>query len=73
MSLSPAGVPLLTVADYAALGETDPGYTELVEGRLLLSPSPGPSHQVVLVELCAQIYNQLPPGRAVVHAVDIDL
>jgi len=37
VSLSPAGVPLLTVADCVALGETDPGYTELVEGRLLLS------------------------------------
>ena len=29
----------LTVAEYLELGEVEPGYTELEEGRLLLSPS----------------------------------
>ena len=33
---------LWTVAEYAAIGETEPGYTELVGGRLLISPSPPP-------------------------------
>ena len=37
---------LLTVTDYAALGETEPGYTELVNGRLLLSPIPTPDHNM---------------------------
>ena len=36
---------LLTVAEYLAIGEIEPGYTELVEGRLLLSPSPVPAQQ----------------------------
>ena len=33
---------LLTVTEYAELGETESGYRELVEGRLLVSPSPVP-------------------------------
>lgn len=42
---------LLTVAEYAALGETEPGYTELQEGRLLMSPSPRPVHNIASLEL----------------------
>ena len=30
---------LLTVAEYAQLGETNTGYTELQEGNLIMSPS----------------------------------
>ena len=30
----------LTVAEYLEIGEVEPGYTELAEGRLVLSPSP---------------------------------
>ncbi|GAB2872938.1 PDDEXK family nuclease [Lentzea nigeriaca] len=37
---------LLTVAQYAALGETEDGYTELVNGRLIMSPSPLADHNV---------------------------
>lgn len=33
-------VHLLTVAEYVELDETESGYTELLEGRLLMSPSP---------------------------------
>jgi len=33
---------LLTVTEYAELSETESGYRELVEGRLLVSPSPVP-------------------------------
>lgn len=41
----PAPEPaLLTVADFLALGETEPGYDELVEGRVVTSPSPLPRH-----------------------------
>jgi Uma2 family endonuclease len=64
---------LLTIAEYAALGEIDPGYTELIEGRLVWSPSPGPQHQVALLELAIQLRSQLPPDLVVISAVDIDL
>lgn len=64
---------LLTIAEYAALGEIDPGYTELVEGRLLWSPGPGPCHQVALLGLAIQLGSQLRPDLEVVPAVDIDL
>lgn len=36
---------LLTIGEYVALGETEHGYTELVEGRLLTSPSPAVKHR----------------------------
>ncbi|HEX6352996.1 hypothetical protein [Actinophytocola sp.] len=29
------------MAEYSALGETAWGYTELIQGRVLMSPSPG--------------------------------
>ena len=64
---------LWTVAEYAAIGETEPGYTELVAGRLLMSPSPTPSHQTALANLGMQLANQLPPGLEVILDVDIDL
>jgi Uma2 family endonuclease len=64
---------LLTIAEYAALGEIDPGYTELIEGRLVWSPSPGPQHQVALLELAIQLGSQLRPNLEVIPAVDIDL
>ena len=35
----------LTVAEYLEIGEVEPGYTELAEGRLVLSPSPKYSAQ----------------------------
>jgi hypothetical protein len=41
MKIQPvAPLHLLTVAEYLAIGEIEPGYSELVEGRLLMSPSP---------------------------------
>jgi hypothetical protein len=35
---------LLTVAEYLEIGEIELGYSELVEGRLLMSPSPAFDH-----------------------------
>ncbi len=64
---------LLTVEEYAELGEPDFGYTELVEGRLLLSPSPAPRHNIASFELAAQVKPQLPSNLTVVQDVDIDL
>jgi Uma2 family endonuclease len=64
---------LLTVAEYAELGETESGYTELLEGRLLMSPSPVPDHNVAAAELLVQLRPQLPEQLEVIPDVDVDL
>src|SRR2546430_1290173 len=64
---------LLTVAEYAALGVTEPGYTELVEGHLFMSPSPTPNHNIAVSELAYQLRDQLPARYRAVADVDIDL
>ncbi|MGH4016250.1 MAG: Uma2 family endonuclease [Pseudonocardiaceae bacterium] len=64
---------LLTVGEYAELGETEAGYTELLEGRLLMSPSPVPDHNVAAAELLVQLRPQLPDHLEVIPDVDIDL
>lgn len=64
---------LLTIAEYAALGETESGYTELVEGRLLTSPSPAPNHNIAALELAVQLRSQLPNDLRAVPEVDVDL
>ncbi|MGH3856618.1 MAG: Uma2 family endonuclease [Pseudonocardiaceae bacterium] len=64
---------LLTVAEYAELGETESGYTELVEGRLLMSPSPVPDHNVAAAELLVRLRSQLPDNLEVILDVDGDL
>lgn len=50
---------LLTITEYAALGETEPGYTELVEGRLQMSPSPAPDHNFAAGALFVQLRGQV--------------
>lgn len=75
----PLGVPglppvrLLTAAEYAKLGETRWGYTELMEGRILVSPSPTPKHNMAGLALAMQVVPQLPEGVRVIQDVDIDL
>jgi Uma2 family endonuclease len=64
---------LLTIAEYAALGETEPGYTELVEGRLLMSPSPAPKHNIASGELFVQLREQVPPHLQAIQDIDLDL
>jgi Uma2 family endonuclease len=64
---------LLTVSEYAELGETEYGYTELLEGRLLLSPSPVPDHGYAAVELAVALRQALPPGLEVLPDTDLDL
>ena len=63
----------LTIAEYAALGETESGYTELIEGNLLMSPSPAPDHNFAVQELGAQLRPQLPAGVETVPDLDVDL
>ena len=74
MSLQPV-VPthLLTVAEYLEIGELDSGYSELVEGRLLLSPSPVFDHNNAIFEFGVQARAQLPPELQVGLEVDVDL
>ncbi len=61
------------MAEYSALGETAWGYTELIQGRVLMSPSPGVTHARVLMEIAAQVHDQLPAGWTVVHNLDVNL
>ncbi|MEJ2855039.1 MULTISPECIES: Uma2 family endonuclease [unclassified Saccharothrix] len=64
---------LLTVAEYAELGEVEFGYTELRAGRILLSPNPSVAHNRAVGELAAQLKIQLPEELLVIHAIDLDL
>ncbi|MCO1581700.1 Uma2 family endonuclease [Crossiella sp. SN42] len=64
---------LLTIEEYLALGEVEHGYTELLEGRLLMSPSPVPDHNVASAELRDQLKPQLPADLEVIQDIDIDL
>lgn len=66
-------VHLLTIADYTALGETEHGYTELTEGRLLVSPSPVPDHNTAAFELGIALKPQLPEAYEVQLDTDVDL
>ncbi|MGH3739180.1 MAG: Uma2 family endonuclease [Micromonosporaceae bacterium] len=66
-------VHLLTVGEYAALGEDDHGRSELMEGNLVMSPSPTPAHNIAVARLLVQIAPQLPDHLDMVPDVDIDL
>ena len=69
--LSP-GFPL-TVAQYTALGPADSGYTELVEGRLVLSPASTSAHNFACGNLISQLAGQLPAHLRVTYAPEVDL
>ena len=64
---------LLTVAEYAQLGETTTGYTELQEGNLIMSPSSSPRHMIASGRLLLQVQSQLPGDLCAVQEVDVDL
>lgn len=68
-----ARLHLLTIAEYLELGETESGYTELVEGRLLMSPGPTPGHSIASFKLAAQLDGQLPAELRVIQDIDVDL
>ena len=72
-ALSQPPAHLLTVAEYAQLGEDDHGRYELQDGRLLMSPSPAPDHMIVTAMLVVQLSEQLPADLQVIPDVDIDL
>jgi Uma2 family endonuclease len=71
---APAREPrLLTVADFLALGETELGYDELVEGRVFMSPSPVPDHNRAVFRVAVQLEPQLPPELEVLLDLDVNL
>jgi Uma2 family endonuclease len=63
----------LTVAEYLAIGEVEPGYTELAEGRLELSPSPKRRHSRACSVLWVMLDGQVPQEFEVVEDIDVDL
>jgi Uma2 family endonuclease len=66
--------PLLTVADYVALGEDPDGVRyELQEGVLVMAASPFPRHQRCVFRMATVVENQLPDHLAVFPDVDVDL
>jgi Uma2 family endonuclease len=74
VSIQPTALSrLLTVAEYVDIGEVDFGYSELVEGRLVLSPSPSPLHNLASGEICLALRRQLPDDLLAVQDVDVDL
>jgi Uma2 family endonuclease len=75
VSVQPVTPPhrLLTVAEYLEIGEVEPGYTELVEGRLLMSPSPTFRHSRGNGKLWAALDAQSPAHRVSVLDIDVDL
>ncbi|MBW0089781.1 Uma2 family endonuclease [Pseudonocardia sp. KRD-184] len=64
---------LLTVAEYLELGEIEPGYSELIEGRVVITPSPLADHNWVAAEMRDQLKPQLPPDLVVILDIDVDL
>jgi Uma2 family endonuclease len=64
---------LLTIEEYAALGETDTGFTELVEGRVVMSSSLKPDHSIAMLELAQQLIPQVPGHLKVILDTDVDL
>lgn len=71
--MTPPEPRLLTVAEYAALGETEHGYTELQEGHLLVTPSPRPRHNIASGRLHTQLEHQIPAYLEVIENMDVDL
>jgi Uma2 family endonuclease len=71
---APASEPsLLTVTEYLALGETALGYDELVEGRVVTSPSPVPDHNRAIFRAAVQLDPQLPAELEVLLDLDVNL
>lgn len=63
----------LTVGEYAVLPANVSGYTELVEGRPVLSPSPGVRHDLAIHELFVQLRTQVPEHLEVSRELPVDL
>lgn len=69
----PEGLHLLSVAEYAALPESTDGHFELQEGIVMMSPRPRLDHQAYLIELAAELRQQIPRHLQVIPEVDVDM
>lgn len=70
----PLPVPrLYTVAEYMALGETEPGYSELVEGLMIVNPGPTPDHNFTGIEVVLALRRHAPADLVCVTDIDVDL
>lgn len=61
----------MAAEEYLALGETQERY-ELIDGVVVMSPSPSPRHQL-LVRLLLREMESLPAGRAALIVPDVDV
>ena len=73
MTALPEPGHLLTIADYTALGEDERHRWELLEGNLIMSPSPTTRRMIAIGEMHVQLRSVVPPDCRVVLDVDIDL
>ncbi len=64
---------LLTVAEYLELGETELGYDELVEGRVVMTPGPEPDHNHIGMGFAFRLEPQLPEHLEVLLDLDVNL
>ena len=68
------GRRLLTVADYAAVGDDENlRWSELVEGHLVMAPGPSFRHVRALQRLLDEIANYLPAHLERLNQLDVDL
>ncbi len=64
---------LLTIADFLALPADEQHRWELLEGSLLMSPSPRPMHMAAVARLDRQLAAQLPGDLESIPDVDVNL
>ncbi|WP_433803493.1 Uma2 family endonuclease [Actinomycetospora sp. CA-084318] len=62
---------LLSLDEWEALDEELVKTAELVEGVLVVSPSPSPVHQRLLWRLCAALEPQVAPGHVLIPDLDV--
>lgn len=68
----PTQLPL-TVSEYLALPEDSDNRFELVEGVLVMSPSPWAGHNRAITRVLNQLSPQLPDDLELIFDVDVDL
>ncbi len=74
VSVQPIFPPrILTVSEYLELDEPEFGFSELVEGHLVMSPSPIPRHGRVAYRIAKALEHHLPAGFEVLLDLDVDL
>lgn len=73
MTVLSASGRLLTIADYEALPEDELQRWELLEGNLVMAPSPTPSHNIAIGNLYGALTAAVPPGYVIIPDVHLNL